>query len=76
MTSTERETLIRAYANGEISWHSLQRRGFENYIEVLAGLGELGLRPPIAKMIGPNVESRQRGIAILQTHLRNKANRV
>lgn len=70
MTGNERENLIRAYAKGEISWHSLQNRGFDNYFKVLVGLGELGLRPPIAEMIGPNVESRQRGIAIIQEHLR------
>ena len=32
----------RQYAAGEIAWATLQTRGFGNYIEVLAGLGELG----------------------------------
>ncbi len=67
----ERENLIRQYAAGEITWHALRERGFEDYVQVLAGLGELGLRPPIAPMTGPNVAARQRGIALLQRLLQN-----
>jgi hypothetical protein len=51
---------IRAYAAGALSWSELRTRGL-NYVEVLGGLGELGLRPPIAPMEGPNVEARRRG---------------
>ena len=36
-------------------------RGFEDYVQVLGGLGELGLRPPIAPMEGPNFAARERG---------------
>ncbi len=61
----QREKLIRRYAAGDISWHDLRANGFEDYIEVLGGLGELGLRPPTAPMEGPNVAARKRGIAIL-----------
>ena len=57
----EREALIRRYAAGDITWYSLRERGFGNYVDVLGALGELGLRPPIAPMEGPNVEVRQRG---------------
>ena len=39
MTENDREKLIRQYAAGEITWHSLQQRGFDNYVQVLAGLG-------------------------------------
>ena len=60
MPESEREKLIRQYAAGEIAWHTLRARGFENYAEVLAALGELGLRPPVAPMEGPNCESRAR----------------
>ncbi len=67
----DRESLIRKYAAGDITWHALRERGFEDYVQVLAGLGELGLRPPIAPMTGPNVAARQRGIALLQRLLQN-----
>jgi len=70
MQQTERDRLLREYAAGDISWHALRERGFEDYVQVLGGLGELGLRPPIAPMAGPNVEARQRGLAILREALR------
>lgn len=70
MLSKELEALIRQYAAGEITWTELRERGFEDYIEVLGGLGELGLRPPIAAMEGPNVAARQRGIAIIREALK------
>jgi len=70
MTEKEREKLVRQYSDGEITWRSLRERGFEDYIEVLGALGELGLRPPIAPMTGPNVEARQRGRALIRAALR------
>jgi hypothetical protein len=70
MASKEREALIRQYAAGEITWHALRELGFEDYVEVLAGLGELGLRPPIAAMEGPNVEARKRGRALIRQALK------
>ena len=73
MTDAEKDDLIRHYAAGDISWHTLRERGFDNYVQVLAGLGELGLRPPIAPMEGPNVVARQRGLAILRAALRDHA---
>jgi hypothetical protein len=69
---SQRAELVRAYALGEISWRELRERGFADYVEVLAGLGELGLRPPVAPMTGPNVEGRQRGIALLEKLLRDR----
>ncbi len=66
----ERKTLLRRYAEGEVTWHELQARGFEDYIAVLGGLGELGLRPPIAPLEGPNREARERGRAIIRKALR------
>ena len=69
----DRESLLRAYAKSEITWRELQDRGFEDHVQVLGGLGELGLRPPMARMIGPNVEARRRGLALLTAHLASLA---
>jgi len=65
----EKERLLREYAAGEIAWSTLRNRAFENYRDVLAGLGELGLRPPVAPMEGPNVEARRRGREIIRQAL-------
>ena len=65
----ERERLLRAYAVGDITWTALRERGFDNYVQVLGGLGELGLRQPVAAMEGPNVAARQRGRAIIRNAL-------
>ncbi|HEX3863661.1 MAG TPA: hypothetical protein VHY35_18415 [Stellaceae bacterium] len=70
VVQSEKGTLIRQYAAGEISWHALREHGFENYLQVLGALGELRLRPPIAPMSGPNVEARRRGRAIIREALR------
>jgi hypothetical protein len=67
--NTARETLLRAYAAGTVTWHELRERGFDDYIQVLGGLGELGLRPPIAPMSGPNRAARERGRAIIRAAL-------
>lgn len=56
---------LRAYAAGDLGWATLRNRGV-HYEDVLAGLGALGLRPPMAPMTGPNVEARRRGIALLR----------
>jgi hypothetical protein len=65
----DREALLRLYAKGELTWHDLRQRGFDDYVEVLAGLGELGLRPPVARLEGPNREARERGRAIIRQAL-------
>jgi len=70
MAESEKQKLIRQYAAGKVTWHSLQEEGFADYVEVLAGLGELGLRPPVASMEGPNVEARRRGRALIREALR------
>ncbi len=67
-----RERMLREYAAGDLSWTTLRERGFENYVQVLAGLGELGLRPPIAPMEGPNVAARERGRAIIRRCLQER----
>ena len=66
MTLDEKQALLRQYAAGDITWTSLRGRGIDNYRDVLAGLGALGLRPPIAPMDGPNVDARLRGKAMLR----------
>ena len=70
MPENEREKLIRDYAAGEITWHALRTRGFDSYVQVLAALGELGLRPPIAPMDGPNRAARERGRAFIREALK------
>ena len=69
MTDDDRDQMLRRYAAGEITWSSLRERGFDNYLDVLAGLGRLGLRPPVAPMDGPNVAARERGRALLRRAL-------
>lgn len=70
MTQDEKEKLLRQYAAGEITWTSLRGRGIENYRDVLAGLGRLQLRPPVAPMDGPNVAARLKGREIIREALR------
>ena len=70
MTNSDKEKLIRQYAAHEITWHGLRERGFDSYLEVLRALGELGLRPPVAAMTGPNIEARERGRAIIREALK------
>jgi hypothetical protein len=69
----ERERMLMDYAAGKISWRELRRRGFTDYAEVLGGLGEIGLRPPIAKMEGPSRSARERGRSLLRRLLRETA---
>jgi hypothetical protein len=67
-----RERLMREYAAGRVSWSELRERGFDDHVQVLGGLGELGLRPPMASMEGPNVAARERGRAILRRLLEER----
>lgn len=69
MTDLQQDALLRRYAAGELTWSSLRGQGIDNYRDVLAGLGRLGLRPPIAPMDGPNVPSRLRARAIIREAL-------
>src|SRR5262249_28635864 len=73
LTQQEQDDLIARYANGHITWSELRRYDeFESYLDVLAGLGRLGLRPPIAPMTGPNAVSRKRRIEMVRAALRNQ----
>ena len=70
MAQEDREALLRQYAAGEITWHSLRERGqSESYRDVLGGLGDLRLRPPVAPMEGPNVEARRGARATIREAL-------
>jgi hypothetical protein len=42
-------------------WRARLRSRGVTYLDVLGGLGDLGLRPPLVPMEGPNVEARERG---------------
>jgi hypothetical protein len=70
MTENEKEKLIRQYAAGEIAWSTMRERDIDKHVEVLVGLGRLGLRTPVAPMEGPNAAARQRGRAIREALLR------
>jgi len=70
MLSDEQERLIRRYAAHDITWHELRAQGFDDFVQVLGALGELGLHPPIAAMEGPNVAARERGRAVIRAALK------
>ncbi len=70
MTDVEAERLIRSYAAGDIAWSTLREKGFCSYVDVLAALGALGLRQPMAPMDGPNVAARERGRALIREAFR------
>ena len=69
MIETDREKRIRQYASGEITWRALRERGSNNPLQVLGGPGELGLRPPITGLRGPNTAGRQRGRTMIREAL-------
>lgn len=71
-TALGMEALLRDYAAGRVTWRELRERGFDDYVQVLGGLGELGLRPPMAAMAGPNLEARVRGRALVARLLRER----
>lgn len=70
MTEVEAERLIGSYAAGDLAWSTLREIGFSSYVDVLAALGALGLRQPMAPMDGPNVAARERGKALIREALR------
>lgn len=72
MTKNEQQAMLRKYAAGEITWSSLRSRGIESYLDVLIGLGEMSLRPPVAPMEGSNAEARRRGREIIRHALAMK----
>lgn len=73
MTEAEKERLVRQYAVGEVSRRRCAGVASTFILNVLAALGELGLRPSMAPMEGPNVDARQRGILFVRERLREQA---
>ena len=71
----DRAGLVRAYAAGDLSWRELHDRGFETYLDVLAGLGELGLRQPVAPLEGPSAAARTLGRGVIRDALRSRQGR-
>ena len=70
MNIPTRRALALRYARGEMSIHELRRAGHESMIELLSDLAELGKRPPLAAMVGPNVETRRAGLERLAAFLK------
>ena len=52
---------LRRYARGEISGQAVREATGLTYPLLLAGLSELGLRPPRASFTGPNGPALRRG---------------
>lgn len=71
MTDCERQALVRKYADGELTLDDLRRAGSQRVIQILSDLNELGKRPPVARDVGPNVDSRREGMARLAAVLRS-----
>ncbi len=57
--------LTAQYALGHKSFRELQDNGAIPYTAILAQLGEMNLRVPIARDIGPNLETRRAGMKLL-----------
>ena len=67
MTETQTDQ-IRRYAAGDLPWRTMSDEGWK-YSDILAGLGELGLRPPHVRPDGPNAAALARGSARLRAAL-------
>lgn len=65
-----RQALAKRYAQGDLTIHELRRAGHHRMIELFADLAEIGARPPLASMIGPNVETRLAGLERLRERLK------
>ena len=63
-------SLAQDYVNGTKSFREIKEAGVTSYIALLAALAELHLRPPVAREIGPNIETRRAGMARLASLLR------
>lgn len=62
LPQSTRHSLARRYAAGELSIQELRDAGHVRTIGVLADLAELGLRPPVADLDGPNAATRRAGL--------------
>jgi hypothetical protein len=57
--------VLRKYARGELTSRAVRDETGLDYSEILAGLGRLGLRPPVASFDGINGPALRRGVAVL-----------
>jgi len=56
---------LRTYARGELTSRAVRDETGMDYSDILAGLGRLGLRPPVASFDGINGPALRRGVAVL-----------
>jgi hypothetical protein len=77
MTKMKRKVkqAVRDCAAGKVSWRALRKHGLKSYIEVLSAMADLGLRPYMAPLTGPNVETRIAGMKVLKDILANESSR-
>jgi hypothetical protein len=57
--------VLRKYARGELTSRAVRDETGMDYSEILAGLGRLGLRPPVANFDGINGPALRRGVAVM-----------
>jgi hypothetical protein len=57
---------VRHCAAGKLSWRDLAKYGLVSYTHVLAAMADLNLRPYMAPLTGPNVETRTAGMKRLE----------
>ena len=62
--------LAKDYSNGSKSFRQIQDEGVTSYTELLATLADLKLKIPMAREIGPNIETRRAGMKRLESILR------
>jgi len=56
---------LRKYARGELTSGAVRDDTGMDYSEILAGLGKLELRPPVASFDGINGPALRRGVAVM-----------
>lgn len=71
MATIQADEDLRRYAAGETTLEDLRRHGFGSYLTILAGLGRLGLKPPVTPLDGENADMRRRGRAIIAERIRS-----
>ena len=64
---------LRKYARGELTSRAVREATGMDYGDILACLGALGLRPPVANLDGINGPALRRGVAALLEALAERA---
>ena len=70
LDEASRRALAKRYAGGELTIQEVRRAGHPRMIELFADLAHIGERPPLAAMVGPNIDTRLAGMARLSARLR------